>query len=200
MKHSSLIPAALAILAITSGASSAAVIYSGPQNVSVTNSFTSVYIDVDALVAQSSETPGWDVDVFFGGEAFGNSPSFQPVRQTIANNSAIVRLYFGDVVDSTDIYASTAAGSTTHIGGSADQFASGADGYLGFRLIDNSSVGPYYGWMKVNFSNTGDMGTIIEWAYDNTGSGISVGAIPEPATYSLLGIATVAWVLRRRRS
>ena len=101
MKHSSLIPAALAILAITTGASSAAVIYSGPQNISVTNSFSSVYIDVDALVAQSSETPGWDVDVFFGGEAFGNSPSFQPVRQTIANNSAIVRLYFGDIVDST---------------------------------------------------------------------------------------------------
>lgn len=200
MKTASRLPGVLAVLSLATAASPAAILYSGLQNISVSNSFTSVYLDVDALTASLVETSGWDIDAFFGGEAFGNSPDFQPVRQTIANNSAIVRLYFGDVVDATDTYATTAAGSSTHIGNAADQFASGAEGYLGFSLTDNSNGGPYYGWMRVNFSNTGGSGTLIDWAYDNSGAPITVGAVPEPASITLLGVGAMALVFRRRKS
>ncbi len=200
MKNRSVIPGVLVAFAVTIAASPAAILYSGLRNISVTNSFTSVYLDVDAITVSASEVPGWDIDAFFGGEAFGNSADFQPVRQSVANNSAIVRLYFGDIVDATDIFATTAAGSSTHIGNAADQFASGAEGYLGFSLIDNSDAGPYYGWMRVNFSNSGGTGTLIDWAYDNSGAPITVGVVPEPASITLLGLGAVALVLRRRKS
>lgn len=199
MKTASRITVALATLAFATSSSPAAIIYSGQQNIIVSSSFTSVFVDVDALGTNASETPGWDIDAFFGGEAFGNSENFQPVRQTIANNSAIVRLYFGDIVDSTDTYASSFAGSSTHIGNAADQFASGVEGYLGFRLIDNGNAGPYYGWMRVNFSNTGGSGTIIDWAYESTGAAISVGAVPEPTAALLGGAGLLTFVFRRRR-
>jgi len=201
MKHSFLFPVALTILAVTTSVSPAAVLYSGLQNISVSNTFVnSVYVDVDAASSSPTQASGWDIDAFFGGEAFGNSANFQPVRQSVSISSAIVRLNLGDLVDSSDIYATAAAGSSTHIGINPDQFASGVTGYLGFSLIDNSAIGPFYGWMRVNFSNTGDTGTIIDWAYDNTGAGITVGTIPEPASCALFGIGAVGLVFRRRKS
>ncbi|NJM37749.1 MAG: PEP-CTERM sorting domain-containing protein [Akkermansiaceae bacterium] len=189
----------LAALAITSATGHSAILYSGPQNILISNSFTSVYIDVDAVTSGSAQLSGWDVDAFFGGEAFGNSSSFQPVRQSTSVSSPIVSLAVGDLVDAFDIYASAQAGSSTHIGTGANQFASGVTGYLGFRLIDNNSQGPFYGWMQVNFSNTGAPGTILDWAYENSGAAITVGAVPEPSSVLLLGLSGALGLSIRRR-
>lgn len=156
-------------------------------------------MDVDAVSSSSTQASGWDIDAFFGGEAFGNSANFQPVRQTTSISSNIVRLSLGDLVDGFDIYAAAAAGSSNHIGINPDQFASGVTGYLGFRLTDNNAAGPFYGWMRVNLSNTGEPGKIIDWVYDKTGAGITVGAIPEPSSLVLLGLGTSTLAFGRRR-
>ena len=56
--------------------------------------------------------------------------------------------------------------------------------YAGFEFTIDGT--PVFGWMKITFgSNTI---TLDEWAYDNTGAGIEVGAIPEPSTALLLGL------------
>ena len=73
----------------------------------------------------------------------------------------------------------------------------GNAGYAGFEFTyDGASA---YGWMKINFS--GSSFTVEEWAFDNTGAAIEVGAIPEPGTALLLGLglAGVAMVGRRAR-
>lgn len=189
----------IATLIITAASGQAALVYSGFQNITVSTSFTSVYVDVDAASSSPTQASGWDIDAFFGGEAFGNSANFQPVRQTVSVSSAIVRLELGDLVDGSDIYASTPAGSSTHIGINPGQLASGVTGYLGFRLITNNAAGPYYGWMRVSLSNTPQPGKIIDWVYDNTGAGIIVGAIPEPSSMALLGLGASLGVFTRRR-
>ncbi len=191
--------AIFAALTLTAASSHAALIYSGFQNITVSNSFSSVYVDVDAFSSSPALATGWDIDAFFGGEAFGNSANFQPVRQTTSISSAIVRLNVGEVVDSFDIYAAAQAGSSTHIGINPDQFASGVTGYLGFRLIDNNAAGPFYGWMRVNLSNTGAPGKILDWVYDDSGAAITVGAIPEPSALVLVGLGCATLTLRRRR-
>jgi len=192
------LPILALILAAAPASTHAAILYSGLQNIGITNSFTSVYVDVDAVSSGLTQATGWDLDAFFGGEAFGNSINFQPARQSVAVNSAILRLNIGALVDSSRNYWNAEAGSSTHIGAAPNQFASGAEGYLGFSLIDNSNTGPYYGWMRVNFSNTG---TIIDWAYENTpGSAITVGAIPEPSALALLGLGGTLCAFRRRRA
>ncbi len=194
------LPILALILAAAPASTHAAILYSGLQNIGITNSFTSVYVDVDAVSSGLTQATGWDLDAFFGGEAFGNSINFQPARQSVAVNSAILRLNIGAVVDSSRNYWNAEAGSSTHIGAGSGQFTSGAEGYLGFKLVDNSAAGPYFGWMRVNFSNAGGTGAIIDWAYENTsGTAITVGAIPEPTSVLLLGLGSVLCALRRRR-
>lgn len=178
----------------------AAVLYSGIQNITVTNSFNSVYLDVDAFSSVPTKSAGWDVDVFFGGQGFGNSENFQPVRQSFGVGSPIIRLDAGAVVDGSLTYFNLEAGSDSHIGNSANQFVSGSEGYLGFRFTENAGDGPYYGWMRVIFANDGSSGTIIDWAYDNTGAPIAVGAmVPEPSAVMLGGLGALAMAFRRRR-
>lgn len=197
MKHSLLAP--LLFLTLASAVSHGAVVYSGLQNITVANGFDSVFLDVDGMSGQSSESPGWDVETFFSGEAFGNSAAFQPARQTATASSPIIRLAAGTSVGNTLNYFNQATGSSTHMGNGPTQFVSGTEGYLGFQLTDNSGNGPYYGWMRVNFSNTGNGGTIIDWAYDDSGSPINVGVAPEPSACALAGVAFITGAFRRRR-
>lgn len=178
----------------------AAIVYSGLQNIPISSTFDSTFVDVDAATSSGTEAAGWDIEAFFGGEAFGNSPAFQPVRESTTNDSAILNLAPGITIGLEGTFAMSYAGSTTHIGSDPDQFQSGAAGYLGFRITPNDGVDPWYGWMRVIFSNTGEQGAIIDWAYDNSGAPITVGAVPEPSTALLLAVFTsFAAVSRRRR-
>ena len=200
MKNRFYLPVALGALALTAASSPAALVYSGFQNIAITNSFDSVYVDVDQFGNSPTQASGWDIDAFFGGEAFGNSANFQPVRQTVAVDSAILRLDLGEVIDGSRNYYHAEAGSSTHIGTAPGQFASGVTGYLGFRFIANNAAGPYFGWMRVNLSNTGEIGKILDWTYENSGAAITVGAIPEPTSFALAGLGCAMLLLRRRKS
>lgn len=197
MKNRFLLPVALIL---TAASSPAALVYSGYQNISISNTWDSVYVDVDQSGISPTQASGWDIDAFFGGEAFGNSANFQPVRQTVAVDSAILRVDLGAVIDGSRNYYHAEAGSSTHIGTAPDQFASGVTGYLGFQLVDNSAAGPFFGWMRVNLSNTGEIGRILDWTYENSGAAITVGAIPEPTSFALAGLGCALLLLRRRKS
>jgi hypothetical protein len=80
-------------------------------------------------------------------------------------------------------------------------WAPGTSRYAGFQFeLDGSDV---YGWMQIDYSSTGDTFTVSEWAYDDTGAGIEIGAlIPEPSTALLLalGLAGLGLCAARKRS
>lgn len=186
----------LATLALTASCGHSAILYGGMKNIPISNTFTSIFVDVDDLVGSGTPTqqPGWDIDAFFGGQGFGNSSTFQPARLSFSDSSAILNLTTGSTVDNALTYFNAAAGSSTHIGTNPGQFASGTEGFIGFKNGSN------FGWMRVRFSNTGGTGTIIEWAQELDGSAITVGVIPEPSSLALIALGGSLCIFRRNRS
>ena len=73
-------------------------------------------------------------------------------------------------------------------------------GYLGFSFTDpNNSAQTDYGWARIVENSNLSQLTIDGDAYDNTGSPIAAGAVPEPGSLGLLAggaAALAAWRLR----
>lgn len=168
--------------------SSADVIYSNLQDISIPANFAGVYVDLQTgnwNTNINSPQTGWDVNPFYGGSVIWNSPSFQPVRIGTGEMDAVVNLSAGTLVNSSSTYSTFVQGvggenpggpgyglSETHMGNGTGQFVSGQEGYLGFRLNGNQ-----YGWMRVVLTNNGSGALIKEWAYDSSGAGIAVSNI-----------------------
>ncbi len=70
-------------------------------------------------------------------------------------------------------------------------------GYLGIQFF--ATDGLHFGWIRVQGGAEND-GTILDYAYNTVpGQSISAGVVPEPSTWALLGVGSVAlWKLRRR--
>lgn len=117
----------------------------------------------------------------------------------------------GASIDSTDIWS---GGSTFENLNSASGFTPSAirggpyfnqRGYIGvsFPLLD----GLHYGWIDYESDSTSTSGTVFGWAFEsmaNTGiiaGDRGPGAVPEPSTYALAGVAALGLmiVVRRRR-
>ena len=64
--------------------------------------------------------------------------------------------------------------------------------------FDKESGGKVYGWIKVE-RLTRASGKVISWAYENNGTKIQVGAMPEPATGLALLALGAAGIARYRR-
>lgn len=188
----------LPVVAMTS-TSHAAIIVSGLRDIVISSTFGGVYLDVDAAVLVAAEGAGWDINPFFGGEGIANSPAFQAVRLSVAVDSPVLNLAFGQTVDGSSIFATGYAGSDSHVGPGLNQFQSGDEGYIGFKLTTNSNAGPYFGWMRLVLANDGSTGLIRDWAYDNSGSAITIGAVPEPSVPGLAILAATTFCFRRKR-
>ncbi|MEO5712284.1 MAG: PEP-CTERM sorting domain-containing protein [Luteolibacter sp.] len=199
----SISPLLIAAALAGSASSQAAIVASGIRDLVITNTFQGIYLDVDAGSVVAEEATGWDINPFFGGEGLANSPSFEPVRATVAVSSAIVNLAAGQTVDGTSTFATGYAGSGTHVGNGLSQFVSGGEGYIGFKLVTDANEGPYFGWMRVSFSNDGSTGMIHEWAYENSGSAITIGAgaaaVPEPSVVCSVLLGVAGFCFRRRK-
>lgn len=84
-------------------------------------------------------------------------------------------------------------------------FAHQEFGYIGFDLVKNGLN--YYGWMAVSSPGMGGLpgdaaldGSIVSWAYETLpNTPITVGAVPEPSTVTLLITGGAALWLRRIR-
>jgi hypothetical protein len=177
----------------------AAVVYSGPQNISI--------------LSGNSQTINLDGDGFndlllknyvFGAGAYqGATVSFSPGK-LVGFTSGIS-------------YASAlTAGSPINIGTLGPSFfGSMAYGAVNpnaqFNNVTNAFLGlsfpsgpnTYYGWVRVDVNNAAKTFVVKDWAYESTpGVGIAAGAglVPEPATLGLLacGAAGIAAIRRQK--
>lgn len=195
---------ALALFVLFGGSASAAVIYSGIQNIAIATGFDGTNVDVEnlnnATNHSTSTITGSDVNFFFGGVGMMNEANFQPVRVNgLDPYSAIVNITLGQLISAASLFATGAGGSgdigSEHVGFSAGQFQPNVDGYIGFRLN-----GANYGWMRVSFTFDEPGAVIRDWAYDDAGASVFAGMVPEPSRAMLLmmGLGTV--MMRRRRT
>ena len=162
------------------GEARATIVYSGQKNIAISSNFEGVYINVTAPESSTSASGSWDLNPFFGGLGIANSPGFQPARSGVGGEAPILALSLGTSVGSSLTHSSGWGGSgaedgSGHLGLGAGQFKSGQTGYLGFKLLSGTDV--KYGWMRVNLTSNGETGSVVDWAYDNTGSQILTGAM-----------------------
>ena len=180
----------------------AVVIYSGLQNIAIPTDYNGIYINIDNAATSGSTILGWDINPFFGGAGLANSAAFQPARLASGNLDPILRLNVGDVVGAGLNYSTGFGGSgdpVSYLGVAANQFQVGSEGYLGFRFTTDASGGPYYGWMRVVFTNNTPGGLIKDWAHEDTGLQITISGVPEPSRVLLLGLGAAGFLQRRRR-
>lgn len=206
--------------ATTPAALQAQIVYSGAQNLTVSNGQTQ---QIDFTVTTLVEEKGGDEEVsrqgslYFsvvnggeskeeGGESKGGETNFQVSFdeggiELLGTASHPDLLSFGDLIDSSDtFFDTTSAGEGTLIPGS---WSVGTTGYLGFGAPAHPSAGSSvaYGWVQIRADSASSY-TLIDWAHQNSlGTGITAGAVPEPETAGL-ALALVAFgvvTLRRCR-
>ena len=170
---------------------SADVIYSNFQDIAIPATFDGLYLNVETGAWNTPSNLGagvigWDINPFYGGRAFANSPDFQPVRGGTGSSSPILNLAAGASVGSGSVFSTFVQGvggenpggpgygGSQMLTGAGGNFTSGTEGYLGFRLN-----GTDYGWMRVVLTNNTAGALIKDWAYDTSGAAVVVGGIQQ---------------------
>ena len=196
---------------------SAAIVYSGTQNVTYSE------FDFQPTFSLFNAPGNWDdikLDFFvFEDPGFQNSYSFGNMLNVHGNfvefaigtaSSDIKNFSSGATIDLSSVWS----GNNYKVFSSFTEFFDpspftdekgefrNTTGYAGMRLTDGANV--YFGWIQVSvtdYNNSGMTGTLIDWAYDNApGQAIQAGAIPEPSTAGLLfGAVAISCLVRRRR-
>ena len=174
------------------GEARATIVYSGQKNIAISSNFEGVFINVTAPESSTSASGSWDLNPFFGGLGIANSPGFQPARSGVGDEAPILALSLGTSVGSSLTHSSGWGGSgaedgSGHLGTGTGQFKAGETGYLGFKLLSGTDV--KYGWMRVNLTSNGETGSVVDWAYDNTGSQILTGAMATLGAQPIVGLA-----------
>lgn len=113
------------------------------------------------------------------------------------------RLAFGVSVGATNTFspAMSNINSLANIAGAGlpgAQWAASDVGYMGF-LFNPTNTLPVYGWAQFSVPADGQTMTLVNYAYENSGTAIITGAIPEPGTVAMGAIGAGFFFLVRRR-
>ncbi len=212
--RSPLLPAATALAALSAGGNlSAAIVHFTATPGQTTIAYPSgnhLFVDLDGgvtAIGSGSPTPGTDITFTWGGGIPQNtllrgSVSDYNFAKPLAIAGYEAKLPAGALIDSSANF-NVFADMTRDGNG---EWVAGGNGYFGFE-IDVSNT-PLYGWIHLDHVATGIVGgndtlTLVDWAYDDSGAGITAGTVPEPAESAAVMAAAMlagsAFMLRRRR-
>lgn len=176
------------------------IIYSGPINVNIPNTFDGLYFNfiTGASGTSGASTPGWDFNPYNSGTSlsfFWSATPNQAGGVAGSTTGPYLSLSLGTTVSSASVFAAVTATANTAA------FQAGGLNYLGIRFTNENTGAVNYGWVLLSSTaSTGFPLSIVGYAYENTGAGIQVGAIPEPSTYATLGLMALgAFGLRQWR-
>lgn len=184
----------------------AAIVWSGPVNITIPSTLDGLYLNVVTGVTGSSgaQVPGWDINPWSASALNFFTPTPNPGGgEMVGTGNAYFNLALGFIIGPNSSYAGI--GTTTIDSGTPLHFNS-TDNIMGFRFINEAAGGQIqYGWVQISLSGSAasQPRTILSYAYENSGAAIG-GFVPEPATISLLGFMAAgglgvrAW--RRRKN
>lgn len=199
MCYSSIAAGALAI----SAQAEAAVVYSGPQNIVHNTPNTTVWIDLNN---DGTNDFGFYYDVLY----YYSYTGFFLIRNN--NNGHIEELSHLDPALLQTGYliqpnlptlhwdAENYDTLGTYYGSNTQGVFRGQTGYIGVRFQSDTCNGQnyHYGWIQFSLNNNATVGTIIDWAYEDTCQPIRAGDTgPQVAIPALTpaGIAVAAGLL-----
>jgi hypothetical protein len=196
------------ILAVISSQAAAAVIYIDLESLTIPFTFEGIYINIvtgDTSFNEPStfNTAPW-INLSEGGAVIANSELLRPWASSAsydAGTDYFINLSPGTTIDSSGLFVSGETASNRHLGLAGNQFQSGEQGNLAFEYtLMGGDVA--YGWLSFTPNDSGD-GISLALAYTDTpGEVLTVGAIPEPASFAVIAgfIGLALTVFRRRRS
>ena len=188
--------AAAAGAALAAPPAEATIIWSGPVNIGIPSTTAGVYLNVVTGVngPTPASAPGWDLNPWGSTNLsiWANnaaSPSDGVVINFTGGSSATLsdNLPVGTLVDGTWTFGRTSGIETT---GATAFTLSSSNNYFGFRFLNEGTGQINFGWAQLTLAGTyqGQPRAIISYAYEDSGAGILVGAVPEPSTFALLGV------------
>jgi MYXO-CTERM domain-containing protein len=173
----------------------ASIVYSGVVNLAVQTSTNGLYLNlVTGAINEPGNTTGgagWDINIY------GSTPtaygSGNPGYAYVGSGGNVAALLAGATIDGT---TATATGSASMAG-----FPTTGGAYYGFKFTNESNSQLEYGWaLYIKGTGASGAGTLVSYAYENTGAGIAAGAVPAPtAGMGLLALGGAGLLGRRRK-
>jgi hypothetical protein len=196
------------------GASSAeaGIVYHALTNANVPLSATEfLFINVDAgTFAVSNTAPlGYDLNFFALSQSdglfqFQAAPGGGGLGFAYGGYNYISKLTNGFMVDNTGVFLTSGIMAAAQPDPNQAEWNGGVtNGYVGFEFDLNGDT--RYGWARLNLNANllnDPVATVLDFAYEDSGLGIEVGAVPEPSTLALGCLAAGAFGLtlwRRKR-
>jgi hypothetical protein len=189
-------------LLVVASQAQAVVVHSGVVNLNVPSTTAGIYLNVVSGVSgtTTAAVPGWDLNPWSssGFSIWANNAAELANGVIIGNGTAtqVDNLPLGYVVDATGVFGRTAAVETA---GAFSFIANSNGNYIGFRFNDGANT--LFGWARFELSSSisSQPRTLVEYAYETSGAGIAVGAVPEPGTYAMMGLGVASLLLATRR-
>ena len=179
----------------------AAIVWSGPVNITIPSTTAGVYLNVVTGVNNPSpaSVPGWDVNPWGSTtlNMFGPTGGGHYTTGTTAQYDNVAA---GTLIGPAATFSNS---GTANINPATPLNLNSANNLVGFKFFrEGDAAGTlHYGWMRISLGSSqgAQPRAVVEYAYeDQIGVAINAGAVPAPGALALLGLAGVVGTRRRR--
>lgn len=191
--------AACAAGAMAGSAAQAAIVWSGPVNITIPSTTAGVYLNVLSGVFNSNPAlvPGWDINPWGSTGLNFFNPSAPSGGVYVMSGTTVANLGIGAIIGPGQTYGSGAANTTT-----APFNLNSSLNHVGFRFQNEANGNAiHYGYFRLALGSslTAQPRTIVEYFYESTANTAIQIVPPTPGTAMGVAMAAAGMGLRRRR-